>query len=497
MADPAKKQLILNAFVMNTPGHLSPGRWRHPRNKTAEYKKLSFWTDLAQLLDQANFHAMFIADTLGPYDVYKGPANVVPALASGAQFPVNDPLYLVPAMAAVTKNLAFGVTASVTYEKPYALARRLSTVDHLSGGRLAWNIVTSYLDSAARNHGLNEQIPHDERYAIAHEYLDVLYKLWEGSFRDDAVVEDRGRGIYIASDAVRQINHKGKYFEVPGPHFCEPSPQRTPFLFQAGVSEAGNKFGGKHAEAIFVGGQTPEQLQTTVDNIRRIAEEEGRDPDHLKIIVGINVIVAATDEQAEAKRQEHLKYVDEEGALALFGGWTGVDLSSYADDEDFRFSESPRVQGIVRRWSSTVPGTDNLPWTKRRIVEFLSLGGLGPKAVGSPTTVADELERWVAISGVDGFNLSHVTNPGSFEDIIEFLIPELQRRGIFRSAVHKEGATAREAYIGSRRLPEDHPGSRYKWRAGEKIPKYLEEQEKEEGKAETPEDATAAAVATA
>lgn len=497
MADPAKKQLILNAFVMNTPGHLSPGRWRHPRNKTAEYKKLSFWTDLAQLLDQANFHAMFIADTLGPYDVYKGPANVVPALASGAQFPVNDPLYLVPAMAAVTKNLAFGVTASVTYEKPYALARRLSTVDHLSGGRLAWNIVTSYLDSAARNHGLNEQIPHDERYAIAHEYLDVLYKLWEGSFRDDAVVEDRGRGIYIASDAVRQINHKGKYFEVPGPHFCEPSPQRTPFLFQAGVSEAGNKFGGKHAEAIFVGGQTPEQLQTTVDNIRRIAEEEGRDPDHLKIIVGINVIVAATDEQAEAKRQEHLKYVDEEGALALFGGWTGVDLSSYADDEDFRFSESPRVQGIVRRWSSTVPGTDNLPWTKRRIVEFLSLGGLGPKAVGRPTTVADELERWVAISGVDGFNLSHVTNPGSFEDIIEFLIPELQRRGIFRSAVHKEGATAREAYIGSRRLPEDHPGSRYKWRAGEKIPKYLEEQEKEEGKAETPEDATAAAVATA
>ncbi|KAI9923901.1 hypothetical protein MW887_008206 [Aspergillus wentii] len=473
MTEP-KKQIILNAFVMNTPGHLSPGLWRHPRNKTSQYKKLSFWTDLAQLLDKANFHAMFIADTLGPYDVYKGPANVVPALASGAQFPVNDPLYLVPAMAAVTKNLVFGVTASVTYEKPYALARRLSTVDHLAEGRLAWNIVTSYLDSAARNHGLKEQIPHDERYAIAHEYMEVLYKLWEGSFRDDAVVEDRDAGVYIASDGVREINHKGKYFDVPGPHFCEPSLQRTPFLFQAGVSEAGNGFGGKHGEAIFVGGQTPEIVRATVDNIRRVAEGEGRDPNHIKIIVGINVIVAATDEEAKAKREEYLSYADEEGALALFGGWTGVDLSSHSDDEDFRFSESPRVQSIVRRWSATVPGTENLQWTKRRIVEFLSVGGLGAKIVGSPTTVADELERWVEVSGVDGFNLAHITNPGTFEDIIEYLLPELRRRGIFRSEVEKEGVTAREAYIGSRRLPEDHPGSKYKWRAGEDTPKYLD-----------------------
>jgi alkanesulfonate monooxygenase SsuD/methylene tetrahydromethanopterin reductase-like flavin-dependent oxidoreductase (luciferase family) len=171
---PAKKQIILNACVMNTPGHLAPGQWLHPRNKTADYKKLSFWVELAQLLDKANFHAIFIADMLGPCDVYKGPANVVPVLASGVQFPVNDPLYLAPAMATATKNLVFGVAASLTYEKPYALARRLSTLDNLSEGRVAWNIVTSYLDSAARNHGLKEQIPHDERYTIAHEYIEVL-----------------------------------------------------------------------------------------------------------------------------------------------------------------------------------------------------------------------------------------------------------------------------------------------------------------------------------
>ncbi|EED13094.1 xenobiotic compound monooxygenase, DszA family [Talaromyces stipitatus ATCC 10500] len=464
-----KKQIILNAFVMNTPGHQAPGLWRHPRNKTDQYKKLCFWTDLAQLLDKAGFHAMFIADTLGPYDVYKGPANVVPALASGAQFPVNDPLFLVPTMASVTKNLIFGVTASLTYEKPYALAR--------SQGRVAWNIVTSYLDSAARNHGLKEQIPHDERYAIAHEYMEVLYKLWEGSFRDDAVLEDRENGIYIANDAVRQINHKGKYFEVPGPHFCEPSPQRTPFLFQAGVSEAGNGFGGKHGEAIFIGGQTPEGVRATVDNIRAIAKKEGRDPNHIKIILAICVIVAATDEEAQAKREEYLKYADYEGAYALFGGWTGVDLSKYSDTENFLVADSPRVQSLIRRWAASVPGTEGQPWTKKTIAEYLSVGGLQAKLIGSPTTVADQIEQWVDLTDVDGFNVIHITNPGCFEDMAEYLIPELRRRGRFRSHVEKEGATAREVFIGSRRLPEDHPGSKYKWRAGESIPSYQKEEQ--------------------
>ena len=172
-----KKELLLNVFVMTTPGHLSPGQWRHPRNSTADYNKLKFWTSLANTIDNAGFHCMFIADTLGPYDVYKGPANVDPALPSGAQFPVNDPLYAVPAMAAVTKNLVFGVTASTTYDAPYALARRFSTVDHLAEGRVAWNIVTSHLDSAAKNFGLDTQVEHDERYRIAEEYMEVVYKV--------------------------------------------------------------------------------------------------------------------------------------------------------------------------------------------------------------------------------------------------------------------------------------------------------------------------------
>ncbi|KAL8791972.1 MAG: hypothetical protein Q9195_005461 [Heterodermia aff. obscurata] len=468
-----KKKLILNAFVITSPAHLSPGLWTHPRNQTADYKKLKFWTDLAQLLDKAGFHALFVADVLGGYDVYKGPANMGPAIPSGAQFPINDPLYAVPAMAAVTKNLVFGITASTTYDLPYALARRFSTVDHLTDGRVAWNIVTSYLESAARNLGLDTQVEHDERYRIADEYMDVVYKLWEGSWRDDAVVQDTKTGQYAIPDRVRQIHHKGKYFNVPGPHLCEPSRQRTPLLFQAGTSKSGKEFGAKHAEAIFIGGQLPEKVRTSVDAIRSLAKEKfDRDPRHIKLICGISVIVAETDEAAQAKRQELLSYGDKEGALALFGGWTGIDLSTYSDDEDFRFTKLPAIQSIVNGWASTVPGTDNLKWNKKTIAEFLILGGMMANVVGSPKTVADELERWVAVADVDGFNLSHITNPGSFEDIIELLLPELQKRGIFRSEIEQEGVTAREAYLGTPWLLEDHPGSRFRWHAGENPPSY-------------------------
>ena len=372
-----RKQFLLNAFVMTAPAHLSPGLWRHPQNKTADYNKLDFWVSLAKTLDEAGFHAMFIADTLGPYDVYKGPANVDPVLASGAQFPVNDPLYSVPSMAAATKNLVFGVTASTTYDAPYALARRFSTVDHLSGGRVAWNIVTSYLESAARNFGLETQIEHDERYRIADEYMDVVYKLWEGSWRDDAVPRDFESGQFAVAGRVRQIHHKGKYFQVPGPHICEPSPQRTPFLFQAGTSKAGTEFGAKHAEAIFLGAQLPELVQASVKALRQTAQEKfGRDPSHIKIFTGICIIVGETDQEAKAKYDELLSYGDREGALALFGGWTGHDISGYSDDEDFRLTEKPAIRSLVNRWSSYVPGSENLPWTKSRIAEFLLVGGM-------------------------------------------------------------------------------------------------------------------------
>lgn len=229
-----KKRILLNAFDMNCPSNQSPGLWSHPDNEAHRYTDINYWIEFAQLLEEAQFDSVFLADVLGPYDVYEGKRDA--GLRQAVQSPINDPLLIVPAMAAVTKNLSFGITASVTHEHPYTFSRRMSTLDHLTKGRVGWNVVTSYLKSAALNMGLDEQIGHDDRYAIAEEYLDVCYKLWEKSWDEDAVVRDVERKMYVDPDKVHDIQHKGKYFTVPGAHLCEPSPQRTPVIFQAGLS---------------------------------------------------------------------------------------------------------------------------------------------------------------------------------------------------------------------------------------------------------------------
>src|SRR3954469_9984067 len=220
---------------MSTPSHGNFGLWRHPEDRTSSYTDLRYWTDLARTLDDGGFDALFIADAVGQLDVHGGDATA--ALTRGVQTPVTDPLLAVSAMAAATKRLGFGVTVSTTYESPYLLARKFSTLDHLTGGRIGWNVVTSLLDSAARNIiGRGSQIPHDERYAIAQEFVEVTYKLWEGSWEDGAVVRDRVSGVFTDATKVHPIGHEGRYFSVPGAHLVEPSPQRTPVLFQAGSS---------------------------------------------------------------------------------------------------------------------------------------------------------------------------------------------------------------------------------------------------------------------
>ena len=460
-----KKQLIINAFAMQSPGHLNPGLFRYPGDTQSSYKDIKHWVGLAKKLEAAKFHAIFFADVLGGYDVYKGPANLDPTLAAAAQIPINDPLYSISAMAAATESISFGVTASTTYEPPYSLTRRFSTVDHLSGGRVGWNIVTSYLDSAARNYGLTKQIEHDERYAMADEYLDVAYKLWESSWKNDAVVND-GK-IYTDPTRVRQINHKGKYFEVPGPAITEPSPQRTPFLLQAGTSGAGKKFAAKHAEAVFLNGHKPELVKPSVDSLRAQAQEIGRRPEDIKIVAGVFVVVAETDEAAHAKLADLSKYGDREGALSLFGGWSGFDLSKYTEDQDFRFVEQPAIRSMVNHWAQNVPGSEDLKWNKKTIAEFLILGGQSPKIVGSPKTVADELERWIEVADVDGFNFSYATVPGTLDDLINFLLPELKSRGLFWDDYAVPGGTMRENFYsspGQSRLPDNHYGAQFTWK---------------------------------
>ncbi|KAK7606473.1 alkanesulfonate monooxygenase [Phyllosticta paracitricarpa] len=454
----------MNAFSMSSPGHVAAGLWRHPKNRTAEYTDVGYWTDLAKILEEGKFHGLFIADMLGIYDVYKGPGNIDAALPGAAQFPVSDPLMPIAAMAAVTKHLSFGVTASTTYEPPFLLARKYSTLDHLTKGRIAWNIVTSYLESAARNLNLDTQIPHDERYAIAEEYLEVVFKLWESSWKDDAVVKDANKGIFAVPGRVRRINHEGKYFKVAGPFTNEPSIQRTPFIFQAGTSPAGKAFASKYAECMFIAGMEPHIVRKSTEDIRARALEHGRDPQTLKLIVGMLIIVDETDEKARAKYEEYLSYADLEGSLALAAGWTGTDFGTFSDDEDFRFTGPPAIQSVVSSWSAAVPGSDGVKWTKKRVATELALGGPHPKAIGSPQTVANILQNWVDEAGIDGFNISYAINPGDFEDLIKWLWPELRKRGVFWEDY--PATTTRENYLTDGkgpRLREDHPGSAFKW----------------------------------
>jgi long-chain alkane monooxygenase len=241
------REIRFNAFDMNCVGHQSPGLWAHPRDRSWQYKDLEYWVELAEILERGKFDGLFIADVLDVYDVYRG--NLDAALRHSAQIPINDRLQVVPAMALVTKNLGFGLTASLSFEHPYTSARRLSTLDHLTKGRAGWNIVTSYLDSGARNIGLGGQSAHDDRYDVADEYMEVCYKLWEGSWEDDAVQRDRARRVFADPAKVHPIRHEGRYFKVPGVHLSEPSRQRRPVLYQAGASTRGRRFAGEHADA--------------------------------------------------------------------------------------------------------------------------------------------------------------------------------------------------------------------------------------------------------
>ncbi|KAF4636848.1 hypothetical protein G7Y89_g1218 [Cudoniella acicularis] len=396
---------------MSTPGHVNPGFWRQPANRSQEYNYIEYWISLAKTLEKGKFHGLFLTDMLGIYDVYKGPDNIYSVLPGAAQFPITDPFLAVAAMTTVTKSLSFGITASTTYEHPSALARRFSTLDHLSNGRVGWNIVTSYLENAARNLGLNTQIPRDERYAIVMEYLEVMYKLWEGSWRDDAVVKDLVTRQYTVPERVRRIDHKGKTFSVAGPHTVEPSCQRTHFIFQAGTSTEGKKFAAKHAKTMFVPGMESRIVRKSTNEIRAPAMEQGRDPKGIKLLVGMLVIVDETDDLAQAKYEDDLSYADLEGSLALFGGWTSADFSKFSDDEDFAFTGPGAIQNMITSWSATIPGSKGTEWTKARIAKELALGGPHPKAIGSAKTVADILENWTLEGDVDGFSLSYAVSP--------------------------------------------------------------------------------------
>ncbi|CAH2602416.1 Dimethyl-sulfide monooxygenase [Rhodovastum atsumiense] len=450
------RHIRLNAFDMNCVGHIQHGLWTHPRDRSDEYNTLGYWQHLARTAERGLFDGIFLADILGVYDVYRGSADA--AIRNAVQIPLNDPTLLVPAMAAVTQHLGFGVTANLTYEPPYLFARRMSTLDHLTGGRVGWNIVTGYLDSAARGLGLTVQPAHDSRYDVGDEYMEVVYKLWEGSWEADAVLRDRAARVFARPEKLHRIVHQGRHFTLDAVHLSEPSPQRTPVLYQAGSSTRGRIFAARHAECVFVSGQTRANTRGLVTDLRERAAGFGRDPAGITIFAGATVVVAPTGAEARDLLEEYRSYASVEGALAHFSSSTGVDFSRYDLDEPIQYR--PTDANVSALEAITTRSAE--PWTLRRLIDQMVLGSRTRPIVGSPVEVADELQAWVAETGVDGFNLSRTVTPESLEAFVDLVVPELQNRGVFKTEYAP--GTLREKLQGPGRahLPAEHVGASFR-----------------------------------
>lgn len=445
----ARRPLIFSAFNEFVLSHHDHGAWRRSDSRQAELNSTAYWIDLAKTLERGRFDFLFFADVLAPYDLYRGSRDA--AIATGMQTPVNDPAVLIPILAHETNDLGFVLTENILQEPPYTFARKVSTLDHLSGGRIAWNIVTSFLPGAGRNLGHAGLPSHEERYGRAEDYVTAVCKLWEASWEDDAVVADRVRGIYADHTKVHTIDHVGPYYTVPGPHLTEPSPQRTPFLFNAAASGVGLAFAGKHAEVLF----TTVSLDTaaaSVQKLRQSAVAHGRSADHVKILGGLGVVVGSTEEEAQRLDRELRETQSLESMLVKFSGFWQDDLDRYplrATVADLL--DSGDTAASTRAVLLSAPDTS---WDFETFVRWVA----NRQIVGTPERIADEIDAWQD-AGVDGINLQYLVSPGSFADFVDHVRPLLVERGTMRAEY--EPGTVREKVMGQGpNLPESHPARR-------------------------------------
>lgn len=446
----ATRQIRLNAFDMAAPGHIQQGMWTHPRDTASGYATLGHWTDLARRLERGLFDGLFLADVLGVYDVHGGSRHA--ALRGGVQVPLLDPALLVPAMASVTSHLGFGITSNTAYEQPYLFARRMSTLDHLTDGRIGWNIVTGYLDSAARALGYDAQMQHDDRYDVADEYMAAVYALWEGSWADDAVLRDRAGRVFTAPERVRPVSHRGRQYRIEAIHLCEPSPQRTPVLYQAGASERGRRFAATHAECVFVNGTKPAVVRGLVNDLRARAA-----PRPILVFVGATVVVGRTEAEAKSMLADYAACADAEATLAHASASLGIDFSRYGMDEPISAAPTQAIRSNVEAMAKVAGPA----WTKRALLAQSVLGSRQPPIVGDPVQVADALEAWVREADVDGFNLSRTVMPECLDAFIDLVIPVLQERGRYKSG-YAPGTYREKLFGAGARLAAPHPAAEHR-----------------------------------
>jgi len=436
---PQARQIKLGAFMRPTTIHT--GAWRYPGGLPDANFNLGHIQHFAKRLEEAKFDAFFMADHLAVLNM------PIEALKRSHTVTSFDPLTLLPALAMTTKHLGLVATASTTFEQPYLIARRFASLDHLSGGRAGWNIVTTSNPDAALNFGMDEHMEHDERYARAREFYDVVTGLWD-SWADDAFVRDVESGIFFDPDKLHVLNHKGKYLSVRGPLNIARPVQGWPVIVQAGASDAGRQLAAETAEVVFAGGGRLEDDQAYYADVKARTERAGRDPDQIKILPGAFVIIGDTDDHAREKRLKLDSLVHYESSIAALSIALGTDASKFDPDgplppiPESNASQSGRARVVA------LAARDRL--TVRQLAQRLGgYSGLG--FVGSLKTVADRMEQWFVERGCDGFNVLFPYLPEGLDDFVDKLVPELQRRGLFRREY--EGPTLRDN-LGLRR-PEN------------------------------------------
>ncbi|WP_167051102.1 LLM class flavin-dependent oxidoreductase [Salinibacterium sp. ZJ77] len=445
--------LHFNAFVMNTASHIQHGLWRHPDARQHEFDDIDLWVDLAKTLESGLFDAAFFADVVGVYGPRGG--SYATNAREGLQIPSNDPSVLIAALATHTTHLGLAFTSSVLQAHPFEFARRVSTLDHISRGRVAWNIVTSTQENAARNFGLDRLTDHDERYEWAEEYVDVAYKLWEGSWDDDALVRDKEAGIFSHGDRIHRIDHVGPRYRVEGPHLPSPSPQRTPLLFQAGSSGAGRGFAARNAEAQFIAPPHPSAARELIGETRRLAQSFGREPGDIKFFQGLSFIIGSTEEEARRKERELDEWTSVDGFLTHSNlGVSQEDGTPYPPETLLRDIETNGGQSGIEWLRAANPDREPTVGDLGRLV-----GNRLRRVVGTPDQIADALAEWQQ-AGVDGINVINWTLPGSYVEFVELLLPTLQERGLAKRE-YTEG-TLRRKLFGADRLNDRHPAARYR-----------------------------------
>ncbi|MGC0366373.1 FMN-dependent oxidoreductase (nitrilotriacetate monooxygenase family) [Rhodococcus sp. 27YEA15] len=425
-------RMRLAAFMNAGPGGV--GGWRHPLAEPGWFS-MSYYQNIGRILEAGRFDLVFFADSLSV------PRSLGDSVADNVRYGVGvprlDPIPVITLIAAATEHLGLAATSSTGFQQPFNTARTFASLDHLTEGRAAWNVVTSFQDAEARNFGLDRLPPREVRYAKAEEFLQVTAKLWD-SWADDALVLDKDTAHFARPERVSAINHAGEHFRVQGPSGVPRSPQGYPVIIQAGSSPAGRDVAARWADVIFC---SHESIESAIDfraDVRRRAAAHGRDPDHVKILPAVTPIVGTTAEHANERREEFEDLVPAEAGLSRLAYHLDVDLSQYELDEPLPPLD---VQGVDGHYREVVEVAAREGFTVRQLGKWYGARTEG-NLVGTTTQIADRMEEWFTRGAADGFTVCPTHTPVAFEDFTANVVPELQRRGLFREEY--EGRTLRE-----------------------------------------------------